>query len=149
MSICSEANLASQALLPFWGVTLYPSGFLGHNYSALLQPRELSREITFYCGLTRFDFAYSGLNTKMKNFVCAFLTRIKIVVKVTRETVVWCKTDYFLPFACFVGSETCFFSFLFISFSRCSFLCRSSPSAFFAFLDKFIHLYKQYNITYS
>jgi len=29
----------------------------------------------------------------------------------------------FLPFECFAGSETCFFCFLFSSFSRCSFLC--------------------------
>ena len=44
--------------------------------------------------------------------------------------------NYFLPLACFAGSETCFFSFRFWSFSRCSFLCCSRPSDFFAFLDK-------------
>jgi hypothetical protein len=51
-----------------------------------------------------------------------------------------CTKDYFLPLPwCFAGSETCFLSFRFWSFSRCSFLCCSSPSAFFAFLDKIYH----------
>jgi hypothetical protein len=51
------------------------------------------------------------------------------------------KTEsYFLPLACFAGSETCFFSFRFSSFSRCSFLCCSRPSAFFAFFDKILNL---------
>ena len=44
--------------------------------------------------------------------------------------------DYFLPLlACLAGSETCFLSFRFWSFSRCIFLCCSNPSAFFAFLE--------------
>ena len=46
------------------------------------------------------------------------------------------KHNYFVPFECFAGSETCFFSFLFSSFSLCSFLCCSKPAAFFSFLDK-------------
>jgi len=46
------------------------------------------------------------------------------------------KHNYFVPFECFAGSETCFFSFLFSSFSLCSFLCCSRPAAFFSFLDK-------------
>ncbi len=53
------------------------------------------------------------------------------------------KESYFLPLACFAGSETCFLSFLFRSFSRCSFLCCSKPSAFFAFLDKTNHPYQE------
>jgi hypothetical protein len=44
-------------------------------------------------------------------------------------------SGYFLPFACLAGSETCFLSFLFWSFSRCNFLCCSKPAAFFSFLD--------------
>jgi hypothetical protein len=49
------------------------------------------------------------------------------------------KADYFLPLpACFDGSETCFLSLRFWSFSRCSFLCCSKPSAFFAFFDKIV-----------
>ncbi len=46
------------------------------------------------------------------------------------------KSAYFLPFKFFAGSETCFFSFLFWSFSLCSFLCCSKPAAFFSLLDK-------------
>jgi len=46
------------------------------------------------------------------------------------------KSAYFLSFECFAGSETCFFSFLFWSFSLCSFLCCSKPAAFFSLLDK-------------
>ena len=46
------------------------------------------------------------------------------------------KHNYFVPFECFAGSETCFFSFLFSSFSLCSFLCCSKPAAFFSLLDK-------------
>ena len=44
--------------------------------------------------------------------------------------------NYFVPFECFAGSETCFFSFLFWSFSLCNFLCCSKPAAFFSLLDK-------------
>jgi hypothetical protein len=52
--------------------------------------------------------------------------------------------SYFLPLlACFAGSETCFLSFRFWSFSRCIFLCCSKPSAFFAFLDKILNLGNQ------
>ena len=46
------------------------------------------------------------------------------------------KHTYFVPFECFAGSETCFFCFLFSSFSRCNFLCCSKPSTFFSLLDK-------------
>jgi hypothetical protein len=50
------------------------------------------------------------------------------------------RENYFLPLlASFDGSETCFLSFRFWSFSRCNFLCCSKPSAFFAFLDKIHH----------
>jgi len=46
------------------------------------------------------------------------------------------KHNYFVPFECFAGSETCFFCFLFSSFSRSNFLCCSKPAAFFSLLDK-------------
>lgn len=53
--------------------------------------------------------------------------------------------SYFLPLPwCFAGSETCFLSFRFWSFSRCSFLCCSKPSAFFALLDKIFNLSQHY-----
>jgi len=46
------------------------------------------------------------------------------------------KHNYFVPFECFAGSETCLFCFLFSSFSRSNFLCCSKPAAFFSLLDK-------------
>ena len=58
--------------------------------------------------------------------------------------------NYFLPLlACLAGSETCFLSFRFWSFSRIIFLCCSNPSAFFAFLDNIFNLGKQQNHPYS
>ena len=58
--------------------------------------------------------------------------------------------NYFLPLlACLAGSETCFLSFRFWSFSRNIFLCCSKPSAFFAFLDNIFNLSKQQNHPYS
>jgi hypothetical protein len=115
---------------PTWGM------YLSEKASQRRTPATASTASPWNSSQTKNEYSSSSSTPQMID--------LRQHLKIKRKNNVWRSGNYFLPFAaCFAGSETCFFSFLFMSFSRCSFLCCSKPSAFFAFLDKILNLDKQ------